>query len=338
MSFKKAVKEQAKLRLAIGGIAGTGKTFSSLAIASPMSRMMRELGHGEGRIAVIDSERGSASLYADKFDFDVCEIDSFSPLAYVDKIREAEEAGYDFIIIDSLSHAWAGKDGALDQKDKAAERSSSGNSWTAWAKVTPKQNALIDAMLQSKAHVIATMRQKMKHIQTVDEKGKTKIEKVGLELVQRDQIEFEFTLCGEIDHTHTLKISKTRVDGIDLDEQFEKPGESFARKIYSWLMSGAPARPRVEPSPIVDRDVKPSNSEAAASAAGPSPVMNQLDQVFDMYLKAMANAPDLVELDRIATGPAKPERGTEKHQRATAAYIARKEWLTKQAETAKAAS
>jgi len=333
MSFKKAVKEQAKLRLAVGGIAGSGKTFSALAIASVMSRMMRDSGHGDGRIAVIDSERGSASLYADKFDFDVCEIDSFSPLAYVDKIKEAEEAGYDFIIIDSLSHAWAGKDGALEQKDKIAERSASGNGWTAWAKVTPKQNALIDAMLGSKAHVIATMRQKMKHIQTVDEKGKTKIEKVGLELVQRDQIEFEFTLCGETDHTHTLKISKTRVDGIDLDEQFEKPGETFAKKIYSWLMSGAPPRPREQSAPVTDRDIKPDNVQDA-----PSPVLSELDRVFAEYLGDIAEAKDLVELDRVATGPAKPEKGTEKHRLATVAYVQRKEWLLQQQQKAKAAS
>lgn len=331
MSFRKATKEQSKLRLALGGIAGTGKTYSALAIASAMSRMMREQGHGEGRIAVIDTERGSASLYADKFEFDVCELESFSPLAYVAKIKDAEDAGYDIIIIDSLSHGWAGKDGALDQKDKAAERSASGNSWTAWAKVTPKQNALIDGMLQSKAHVIATMRQKMKHIQTVDEKGKTKIEKVGLELVQRDQIEFEFTLCGEIDHTHTLKISKTRVDGIDLDDQFEKPGEAFAKKIYGWLMSGAAPRPKPAPAPV---DIKPANDQPAE----PSPVTGELDRVFADYLKAMSEAPNLKALNDIATGPAKPEPGTAKHKIASDAYVARKEWLQQQAKPESKAS
>src|SRR5690349_19818981 len=122
MAFRKAVKEQSKLRLAIDGLAGTGKTYSSLAIASGLAKMIRERGDGEGRIAVIDSERGSASLYADRFDFDVDELDSFSPLTYVERIKEAERLGYDIIIADSISHAWAGKDGALDQKDQAAER------------------------------------------------------------------------------------------------------------------------------------------------------------------------------------------------------------------------
>lgn len=328
MSFKKAVKEQAKLRLALGGIAGTGKTYSALAIATAMSRMMRESGHGEGRIAVIDSERGSASLYADKFDFDVCEIDSFSPLAYVAKIKEAEEAGYDFVLIDSLSHAWAGKDGALDQKDKAAERSASGNSWTAWAKVTPKQNALIDAMLQSRAHVIATMRQKMKHVQSVDEKGKTKIEKVGLELVQRDQIEFEFTLVGEIDHTHTLKISKTRVDGIDLDDQFEKPGEMFARKIYGWLMSGAVPKQVDNRSDPIARMVDAGRAALDAIPDKPandsSPVADSLDAAFRAYLDAVQTAPDLKALDDAATSPAKPAQGTKNYALAVEVYRARK--------------
>ena len=115
MAFQKAVKTKAKLRLALCGLAGCGKTFTALKVASEISKHIRAAGLGDGRIAVIDSERGSASLYADEFDFDVCELDSFSPMAYVEKIKDAEQAGYDIIVADSLSHAWAGKDGALDQ-------------------------------------------------------------------------------------------------------------------------------------------------------------------------------------------------------------------------------
>ena len=96
-TFKKALKEQARLRLALCGLAGSGKTMSALAIADAISKMMRARSHGHGKVAVIDSERGSASLYADRFDFDVCELDSFSPLAYVERIKEAESAGYDII-------------------------------------------------------------------------------------------------------------------------------------------------------------------------------------------------------------------------------------------------
>jgi hypothetical protein len=301
MSFKKAVKEQAKLRLALCGLAGTGKTFSALAIAAALAKLIRESG-GPGRIAVIDSERGSASLYANKFDFDVCELDSFSPLEYVAKIQEAEAAGYDIIVPDSISHAWMGKDGALDQKDKAAERSSSGNSWTAWRTVTPKHNALVDALVGSKAHVIATMRQKMEHVQDVVN-GRTEIKKVGLAAIQREGMEFEFTLVGDLDHTHTLKITKTRIDGIDLDQQFEKPGEAFARRLYAWLMDGE----------------KPTPKEAKTD-----PLVSSLDASFAAYLAAMEAAADLKLLDEVAAGPSKPVKGTREHEIATRAYLARK--------------
>lgn len=305
MAFKKAVKEQSKLRLAMGGIAGSGKTFSALKVASELSKLMRAAKLGDGRIAVLDSERGSASLYADKFEFDVCELDSFSPLEYVARIKEAEEAGYDFIIPDSLSHAWAGKDGALAQKDQIAERSSSGNSWTAWRTVTPKHDALIDAMLQSKAHVIATMRQKMEYIQDKNEKGQTEIKQVGLGFVQRDQIDFEFTLVGSIDVTHTLKISKTRVDGIDIGDQFEKPGEDFARKLWQWLTSGAAPAPR--PEPVADTSA------------------------VDTLLAAIDAASDQATLDKIVTGPNKPAKGTDAYAKVAAAYLARKAQLTTRA-------
>lgn len=304
MSFQKAVKEQVKLRLAIDGLAGSGKSYSALAIASHMARMMREAGHGEGRIAVIDSERGSASLYADKFDFDVAELDSFSPMAYVDKIRDAEAAGYDIIIADSISHAWAGKDGALDQKDKAAERK--GNLWTAWRDVTPKHNALVDAMLQCRAHFIATMRVKMEHVQEVVN-GKTEIVKKGLASIQREGMDYEFTIVGDIDHSHTMKIAKTRLDGVmDIGDQFEKPGEVFARKVYGWLMSGAAPRPRLVQAP--------AQSDTVGDA---------LDASFVEYLAGIEKAENQSDLDAVATGPNKPAKGTRNYDVAVKKYLER---------------
>jgi hypothetical protein len=296
VAFKKAIKEQVKLRLAIDGLAGTGKTFSSLSIASALAKLIRARGDGEGRIAVIDSERGSASLYADKFDFDVDELESFSPLAYVERIKEAERLGYDIIIGDSISHAWSGKDGALEQKDEIAARSSSGNTWTAWRSVTPRHNALVDAMLQCKAHFIATMRQKMEFAQQSNG-NKTEIVKLGLAAIQREGMEYEFTLVGDMDHTHTLKISKSRIDTVALGEQVEKPGEAFARRLYEWLMSGSMPVARIAPTP----------------ASGP-------DDRFAAFLAAMETAADLPSLDGAASGPAKPAKGTPEHIVATETY------------------
>jgi len=260
MAFKKAVKEQGKLRLALCGLAGSGKTYTALAIATTIGALMRAAGHGAGRVAVIDSERGSAQLYADKFEFDVDELDTFSPLTYVDRIHEAESAGYDIIVLDSISHAWMGRGGALEQRDIAAARA--GNGFTAWSQVTPKHNALVDAMMSSRAHVIATMRVKMEHAQVVNAAGKTEIQKLGLAAVQRDGMEYEFTLVGDLDHNHSLKISKTRVHGMDIGDMFDRPGEAFTKRIYSWLMSGAAREPRPAPRP------EPAETEPPIEASG----------------------------------------------------------------------
>ena len=325
MAFKKAVKEQSKLRLALCGLAGSGKTFSALAIASSMSRMMREHGHGEGRIAVIDSERGSASLYADKFEFDVAELESFSPLAYVEKIHEAEREGYDFIIADSISHAWAGKDGALDQKDQAADRK--GNSWTAWRDVTPKHNALVDAMLQCRAHFIATMRVKMEYVQEKDDKGRTEIKKIGLASIQREGMDYEFTMVGDVDHSHTLKISKTRVDGIDIGDIFEKPGENFARRVYTWLTSGA--APRARSVPAAKAPTQPATQSSEPSNAN-AEVASAVDEVFLGYLRGVRDAKSLPELEAAVTGPGRPAKGSREYQHTAEIYLARKAELQAQ--------
>ncbi len=146
MVFKKATKKDSKLRLGLMGPAGSGKTYTALAVAK----------HFGGRVAVIDSEHGSASKYADLFDFDVLELASFSPNDYTNAIKAAE--GYDVLIIDSLSHAWSGKNGALELVDKAAARSKSGNSFAAWREVTPLHNQMVEAIMEAKLHLIATLR------------------------------------------------------------------------------------------------------------------------------------------------------------------------------------
>lgn len=241
MAFQKATKSQSKLRLALCGLAGSGKTFSALSIGSSIAQQMRS-DNVRGRVALVDTEHESASLYADRFDFDTMPLDNHSPRAYVDAIREAEAAGYDVLVIDSLSHAWSGKNGALEQKDNAAARG--GNSWTAWRDITPMHNQLIDTMLACRMHLIATMRTKMEYVQTVTN-GKTTIEKVGLAAIQREGMEYEFTCVGDIGLDHVLKISKSRLDGVlDTGDAFERPGELFAKKVYGWLMSGAVVQPR----------------------------------------------------------------------------------------------
>ena len=130
--FTKATKQQLKLRLLIEGASGSGKTFSALQLAKGLG----------GKVAVIDTERGSASLYSDKFDFDVCELDYYSPEKYIEAIKYAQQ-DYDVIIIDSITHEWSGEGGILDIHRQL------GGQFNDWSKVTPKHNAFINAILAS---------------------------------------------------------------------------------------------------------------------------------------------------------------------------------------------
>lgn len=233
--FVKAEKKQAKLRLALIGPSGSGKTFSALAIATGLAN--------GGKIAVIDTERSSASLYADIFNFDVLALESFNPLKYVEAIHEAENAGYAVIIVDSLSHAWAGTDGVLEMHNEETIKSKSKNSYMAWRNVTPVHNKLVDSLIGCKAHIICTMRSKMEYVQEKDENtGKTIVRKIGMQPIQKEGLDFEFTICGDLDTEHNLVISKSRCRDV-ADSVWKKPGKEFADKLMTWLMSGKVADP-----------------------------------------------------------------------------------------------
>lgn len=247
--FSKAVKEQSKLRMAIVGPSGSGKTYSALQVASGLG----------GRIAVIDSEHGSASKYADRFEFDTLALTSFDPRQYVDAIREAEADGYDVLIIDSMSHAWAGKGGALELVDRFAAKSQSRNSFTAWKEVTPIQNQFIDAITACKCHVVGTMRSKMEYVlEEVQHNGKTsKIpRKVGMAPVQRDSFEYEFDIVAELDMDHNLIVSKTRCFSL-ADQVIPKPTPALGVSLKAWLSEGKAPVPQALPEAKVIEPPKP---------------------------------------------------------------------------------
>ncbi len=234
-TFQPATQQQSRLRLALIGPAGSGKTYSALQIAQ----------HLGPRVALIDTEHGSASKYASLFCFDVLELTTFDPRTYVGAIQAADAVGYDVLIIDSLSHAWMGKDGALELVDRAAKRSPTANSFAAWRDVTPLHNALVDAILASRCHVIATLRAKTEYVQDKDEKGKTVIRKVGLAPVQRDGLEYEFDVVGDLDQDNTLIVTKTRCPELAA-AVIAKPGHELAATLKAWLGQGSPP---VEPPP-----------------------------------------------------------------------------------------
>jgi hypothetical protein len=230
MSFTKATKRKARLRLALAGPSGSGKTYSALAVASGIG----------GRIAVIDTEHGSASLYADRFDFDVMEMSPpFAPERFVEAIREAS-AAYDVLIIDSITHEWSGEGGILDIHDKLTRASKSGNSYAVWAEVTPRHNKLLDAILRAPIHLIATLRAKTEYV-IQDVGGKSVPRKVGLAPVQRDGFEYEFTTVLELSlDGHLATVSKDRTGLFDGRDPAPLSAET-GRMLVEWLESGQDA-------------------------------------------------------------------------------------------------
>lgn len=215
--FKRATKSQIKIRLAISGASGSGKTFSSLAIASHLSK----------KIALIDTERASASRYADLFSFDVCELTNYHPSNYIEAITAAEVSGYEVIIIDSFSHAWFAE---LDLVDRAK------NTFTAWKDVRPLERKLIDTITSSQCHIIATMRSKTEWdtSQTDPKTGKMKPVKIGTAPIQTSGIEYEFDIAGELSQDHILYISKSRCPRL-ADQSFLKPGKDLAYALRAWM-------------------------------------------------------------------------------------------------------
>lgn len=232
--FQRAVRTKARLRLALCGPAGSGKTYTALRIGT-------EIGE---RVAVIDTEH-SASKYAPGgrsgygFDFDVLQMEPpYTPARFVGAIEAAVEAGYDLLIVDSLSHAWAGEGGALEMVDEIASKSRSKNSFGAWRTVTPEHNALVTALVRCPAHVIVTMRTKTVFLQQeVDAGGgkkRTEIVRAGLAPVQRDGLEYEFDVVGDMDHENTLRVTKTRCPELT-GGVFHKPGSALADTLKVWL-------------------------------------------------------------------------------------------------------
>lgn len=227
MAFKKAVKSQSKLRAAMFGPSGAGKTYSALAIASGMG----------SKIALIDSEHSSASKYADRFEFDQVNLDSKSIGEYVAYIKEAAASDYDVLIIDSLSHAWQT---LIESIDKLANAKFRGNTWAAWSEGTPEQRKLVEAITSFPGHIIATMRSKTEwQTSNGDGSKKTGPVRVGLAPEQGKGIEYEFDILFEISPEHLAHIIKDRT-GKFQDKIIEKPGVEFGKQLVAWLNEGVP--------------------------------------------------------------------------------------------------
>jgi AAA domain len=223
MEIRKSERKKAKIKLALQGSAGSGKTYSSLLIAKGLT------GGDFTKTAIIDTENKSADLYAHLGDYNVVSMESpYSPERYIEAIELCERAGMEVIIIDSISHCW---DYLLDVHSNML-----GNSFTNWGKITPRQNAFVNKILRSNAHIISTMRVKQDYVLN-QKNGKMVPEKVGLKAIQRNDLDYEFTIVFDIDSAHYAKASKDRT-GLFIDKPEFVINASTGKKINVWCVKG----------------------------------------------------------------------------------------------------
>jgi hypothetical protein len=243
VQIRKARRSATKLRLLLTGPSGAGKTWGALQIAKGMG----------GKTVVIDTEEGSSDLYDHLHDFDVIDLrPPFSPERYIEAIKAAEEAGYEVIVIDSVTHCWSGPGGCLEILEDVAKAQFRGNTWSAFSVITPRWRAFVDAILRSPAHVICCGRSKTETAQ-VDDHGKKKVAKLGMKLEARDGLEFEFTCVLDLIHDgHYATVSKDRTGLFAGDPKPISP--ATGERLAAWLAGGTPT-------------VTPPSEKAAQAAA-----------------------------------------------------------------------
>jgi hypothetical protein len=257
MKFTKATRQKARLRLALTGPSGSGKTWGALLLASGLG----------GKVAVIDTERESASLYSHLTDFDTLNLGApFAPERYIEAIKAAEEAGYETLIIDSITHEWSGVGGCLEEVDRIARAKYKGNSWSAWNDVTPRHRALLDAILHSSMHIIVTLRSKTETAQT-EENGRKKVVKLGMKAEQRDGFEYEMTVVLDLIHDGNFATSTKDRTGLFSNASPAPITAETGKQLMQWLEAGVDA-------PKVMRPGRPRNSPPSQPRLGRQRVTN----------------------------------------------------------------
>lgn len=223
MKIRTAERKQSKIRIGITGPSGSGKTYSAILLGMGLTNDI-------SKICVIDTESGSADLYDHLGKFNVITVDApFSPERIIEAIQVAEEAKMDCIIIDSISHSW---EYLVSEHAKLT-----GNSFTNWSYITPRHKALIDKLLSTKTHVIATLRAKTDYVLSENNKGKIAPQKVGLKAIQRDGIDYEFTIYFELDISHHAHCTKDRTN-LFADKNPFVINEVCGTKIKNWCHQG----------------------------------------------------------------------------------------------------
>lgn len=268
LTFRPAARTQNRLKMALDGPAGSGKTFTAL-----------RLGHSLGdEVFVIDTQYGAAALYAGEnidgkvWNFKHLTLSQHDVDHYQNAISAAEKQGADVIVIDSLSNAWDDCGGILDQVERKSEqRNSDGkmtNTFTAWQKGTKMYKSLIRAILESPCHIIATMRTKNEYVIDTDERGKTRIRKLGLKPIQREGIDYEFDLVFSLNHEHVATVTKTHSKAFPMDWEIPEPGAETAKRILEWLRGDAKqpviSQEVASTEPVKDQPPEHTSEEIAA--------------------------------------------------------------------------
>lgn len=274
--FSPAKKEQLHLKIAIDGPSGSGKTYSALMLAKGLV----ENGIGK-RIGVVDTESGSSTSYAKKFKFDIAKMNPpYDTIKYIQAIEFCVKEGIDVLILDSISHAWSGVGGLLDQKEKLDSIGSNKSGFANWKSISAKQEKFVATILHSPIHIIATMRSKQEYVLTTNDNGKQVPKKLGLAPVQRDGIEYEFTTVFSIDlETHQAVATKDRTGVFTAPRVID---ESFGKDFADWLKDG------VEPeTPAIERIAEhaPTKTLPNLAPTGQAKPANFLQEMKDRHTK-----------------------------------------------------
>ena len=274
MQLQKATKSKVKLKIALQGTSGSGKTYSALQLAYGITGDWT-------KIAVIDTENESSNYYANQGEFNVLSLQApFTPDRYLEAIQACIKAGMECIIIDSITHEWDGIGGILEMHEKATRNSRSGNSFNAWASITPLHNKFVQFIVDAPVHIIGTLRTKSDYV-LQDRNGKQVPVKVGMKAITRDGMEYEFGIGFEIDLNHTATCSKDRT-GLFVDAEPFVITPATGQKLVEWANTGVDA-PKPEPAP----------QPAPKAEVPPIPLAERIDKLKDAFDKLGVTVPML---------------------------------------------
>ena len=249
LEFEPATKPATNAFIALTGPANSGKTYTSLAMATGLGT----------NIGVCDTERGRASHYAGLFPFQHLRMPDFRPQTLVQALAIGAQRKFDVMVIDSGTHYWSGRGGVLEQVDRTTNDSRSKNAFTSgWKTVKPIEHEMWDAITAFPGHVIMTLRVKTAYELVRNDSGGVEPKKVGLKPDQRADAEYEFDFVGDLDMSHTMTVSKCSYPGLfESGERIELPNTETGAKIAQWLNEGTPM-PTVQD--YVDRVMKPETT------------------------------------------------------------------------------